>query len=525
MTEITFITSNQTKVVHARYLCKGYNVSILKYKRFFYGVGYHEPQIFDREILLKESFNDAVSRWRKHVSNYGERLFFIEDTSVKIDALSCDGKEVPGVDIKYWMQANDFETLDKALRERGNNRAASVSSHIMLFLTDPLKARLGTSEMYKIFHSTAKGSIVEKELIFDTQLLYPWLDNKSFNKWFVPEGFSSPISTLSIEDADKGDFRKGAFQQMLAFLKDNGQLKESPTPIFDWKLQFDDIYIICGPTCSGKSTIGQYLVNRYGYYHIEASDFMSLRYHETHGTISSVDKHLFAAEVLKVEPLYVVDRVLEYIHSHGIYDKLVITGFRTQSEVESFLNRYHSTRIKCIYLNADENIRYERWIRRKRDVDAYTRDRFVEIDHVQDEMGVRSITAIAAMESLDNSIEGKDLFYNKFAISFRNGMKQVEYPDIKKIVLTEKMPLEKAIMITLAISHQEDETLYLTTTEISKRINELFDQFSKNKNNVSRYFNQAYYLYYEIKKEGRKVKYKISPVGYSEALLFMRNCL
>ena len=41
----------------------------------------------------------------------------------------------------------------------------------------------------------------------------------------------------------------------------------------------------------------------------------------------------------------------------------------------------------------------------------------------------------------------------------------------------------------------------------------------RSKNNVSRYFNQAYYVYYEVKYENRKNRYKISPIGYSEAIL------
>ena len=139
MTDIVFITSNQTKLAHARHLCKGYDVNILHYKKLFYGVGYTEPRLFDRDKLLEESFNDAIERWRKNVSNYREKLFFIEDTSVRIDALSDENNEVPGVDVKYWMQSHNFSQLDAELMKRGNNRNVSVSSHIILFLTNELK--------------------------------------------------------------------------------------------------------------------------------------------------------------------------------------------------------------------------------------------------------------------------------------------------------------------------------------------------------------------------------------------------
>lgn len=498
-------------------------MNILKYDKYFYGVGYQEPRLFDRDTLLKESFDDAARRWKKNISNSEERLFFIEDTSVRIEALCDEDREVPGVDIKYWMQSNSFETLDQSLRDRGNNRTASVSSHIILFLTDSLKKKLGTTEEFIVFHSTTNGRIVEIEQTFETQLLYPWLDNKSFNKWFVPDGFSSPISTLNIEDADTVDFRKGAFQQMMFFLEENGLIDEPQSVVPDWTIPFDDIFLICGPTCSGKTTIGKFLVDRYGYYHIEASDFMSLRYHETLGARSSVDKHQFAAEVLRAEPLFVVDRVLEYINVRGIYDKLVITGFRTKSEVVSFMTRYHSQRVKLIYLNANEEIRYERWMRRKRDTGEFNKDRFKIIDQVQIGMGVREIALLDGIELLDNNRDGLNELYEIFAAKYTRDMKQLDLPDFDKIVEVEKMSLEKAILSSLAISSQEEDTAYFTTTEIAKRINTFFCQFSKNKNNVSRYFNQAFYLYYEIQNEGVKVKYKLSPIGYSEAMLLIRK--
>ena len=136
MTDITFVTSNLTKLAHARYLCRDYQVNILHYKKLFYGVGYEEPRIDDRKQLLTESFKDAVTRWKKNVTERDNRFFFIEDSSVKIDALSEGGNEVPGVDIKYWMVETNFNWLDQELRNKGNNRNCSVTSHVMLFLKE-----------------------------------------------------------------------------------------------------------------------------------------------------------------------------------------------------------------------------------------------------------------------------------------------------------------------------------------------------------------------------------------------------
>src|SRR5258706_10070499 len=110
MFEIVFITSNNEKLAHARYLCRNYDVFISKQKQ--YGIGYNEPRVPEKNKLLEESFKDAYQRWKKSVSNPDEKFFFIEDTSVSILALSTDEVEVPGTDIKYWMKENDFSKVD-----------------------------------------------------------------------------------------------------------------------------------------------------------------------------------------------------------------------------------------------------------------------------------------------------------------------------------------------------------------------------------------------------------------------------
>lgn len=295
MTDITFVTSNQTKLAHARYLCRNYQVNILHYKKFFYGKGYIEPRVDDRTILLSESFKDAVRRWKKYVTERDNRLFFIEDTSVKIDALSDDNNEVPGVNVKFWMKETNFEALDSELRKRGNNRRCSVTSHVMLFLTDDLRKKLKNSEGYILFKSTANGVVTKKEHHIKTQMLYPWLDSKTFNKWFVPEGYDLPVSMLNIKEADAGDFRKGAFEQMLDFLAKNDVIRNRRYIDSQIYLQFYDSFVVTGRTCAGKTTIGKYMVEKYGYYHIEASEFMTQRLLETQGTMSDVDKHEFAS--------------------------------------------------------------------------------------------------------------------------------------------------------------------------------------------------------------------------------------
>ena len=95
--------------------------------------------------------------------------------------------------------------------------------------------------------------------------------------------------------------------------------------------------------------------------------------------------------------------------------------------------------------------------------------------------------------------------------------------DINPITSLHKISLERAILITLAAEFEKNESSYFTTTEISHLINKTFNELKKNKNNVSRYFNQSYYPYYEISKDGNKNKYKLSPTGYSEAIFVLRE--
>ena len=519
MTDIIFVTSNLTKLAHARYLCRNYQVNILHYKELFYGKGYVEPRVDDRTFLLSESFKDAVTRWKKHFSGENGRLFFIEDTSVKIDALSDEKHEIPGVDVKYWMRETNFDKLDKELKKRGNNRRCSVTSHVMLFLTEDLRIRLRNNNDYIDFTSTANGYVTEKEHCIETQMLYPWLDNITFNKWFVPDGCALPVSMLDISEADAGDFRKGAFSEMLALLAENGIIRGRRYIDYQVYLQFYDSFVVCGRTCAGKTTIGQYLVDKYGYYHIEASEFMTQRLLETHGAKSNIDKHKFASEVLKVEPFFVVRRLVDYMHEHGIFDRFVITGFRTRTEVEEFQKLFHGSRVNLVFINSKYEERCKRWIGRHRDVDDYIEERFKAIDDVQEGMGIGKIMQIRGMYILENSIDGLPQFYKEFRKKFMKGLWQepikIKVEKLKALTIS----LEKAILITLAIEYQKNELNSFTTTEIAHLINKYFRAVERNKNNVSRYFNQAFYVYYEVKYENQRNRYKISPIGYSEALL------
>ena len=174
--------------------------------------------------------------------------------------------------------------------------------------------------------------------------------------------------------------------------------------------------------------------------------------------------------------------------------------------------------IKLIYIDAELATRYSRWLNRQRDGVEYTFEKFVQINDLQKGMGLVDIKEMKEAIQYENNQVGLPQFLANFGEKIISVKPTSKVFDFKQITSLQKMPLEKAIFIVLAIEYRKNESVYFTTTEISHLINNTFVDFKKNKNNISRYFNQAYYPYYEIKKETGKNKFKLSPNGYSEAI-------
>lgn len=525
--KLYFITSNRAKLANAKHLCRGEGIDIIPHKKLFYGFGYTEPRIQIREQLLEESIESAIARWKKFVRKKDDTFFFIEDTSVKISALSSELDEVPGVDVKYWMQTMTFAELDAKLKERGNDRSARVMSHVILYIPSRVRQQIGCDKEYIRFQSYTDGQIVAEEHEMQTNILYPWLDNKTFNKWFVPDGEELPMSLLSIEKADQYDFRRGAIEQMVDFLKANKLLKAEVNPISP--RLFTERYLFCGETCAGKSTAGRYMLEKYGLYHIEASDFMGVIYHETCGRDSTINKHEFASKLLAAEPTIIAEQVVQYIMSKGLEDHFVVTGFRNNEEIDLFTKYFAIADENSFYIDASKNIRYERWVLRQRDPNiAYTKDEFARINELQNGMGVCAIRTRKGISILKNNYKKLSTYYKLIdaqAVEIEAASTESVENRIHRIMKVNVLSLEKCILFVLTNEYLKNENEYYTTTQISKMIRKLFPSLrkKKNKNNISRYFNMTFYPYYEISQREGRIVYKLSPLGYSEALLMLRN--
>jgi adenylate kinase family enzyme/inosine/xanthosine triphosphate pyrophosphatase family protein len=513
MTEIVFFTSSAIKLAHARYLCRDYDVQITGFREKTFGANYEEPRIYDRAELIERSYQDALQRWKKSVSSDEQKLFFIEDTSVIIEALSVE-REVPGLDVKYWMAETDFASLDAQLRELGNNRHCKVRSDLVLHLPKDLrKDNQGGS--YRCFTSYSHGSIVDQEHVIATNLMYPWLDNKTFNKWFVPLGYEEPISLLPITKADKHDFRAAAFREMLSFLEHHGQIAKRGTPIIQTQLEAGvPLFVICGPSCAGKTTLAEHLAESYGYYHIEASDFMYLSYYQRHGVGSSVPIGDFAEQALREQPEIVARQVLDNIQTNQPI-AAVITGFRSPLELAWFKNYYGGHQpIVPVFIDADASIRYERSLDRGREAIPDNWERFQRRDAQQAAMGLSDLALSLASDHIKNE-GGRDTFFENFADRYLGDWpfpQNISYNTLSAGVL------EKLILKTLY--EQGEDRDFFTTTEIAHLINRnLPADHQRSKNNISRYFNQRFYPYYEIKLIDGKRKYRLSNTGQGKVKL------
>lgn len=546
MLEIVFLTSNRVKFEHLCYLARGFNIKFLTPPD--YGKPYHEPRIYDRDRLLRESIESANEKlYKKNLEDrldatsslpnfinrekvtrremakiYQEKFFIIEDTSVIVNALS-DKVEVPGVDVKYWMRGMSFGSLDRMLNERGGDRSVRVRSDLVLYI--PEKFRDKSGDVYKVFTGCSNGVVVSEEPSVETNALYPWLDNKTFNKWFVPEGANDVLSNLEIDVATRFDFRAKAFEALNEYLTSKNlvakiQPESSDLVDYQFSLFGENSFIICGPTCSGKSTIAEYLVKKYGYFHIEASDFMHVLYYKRSPKGSPAhDIHDFAKKVLENEPEAVASEVKEFIARFSI-QRYVISGFRSPKELRPFIREINKGFAHLIYLDADQYLRFDRNVKRARPDAVSSMVDFIYRDSLQQSMGLSDFSSLRCSRYFENN-GSISIFHTNFAREFLFNALEVSF--VYDIRSGSELEANLEDCILLALYRVRESTDYFTTTQVASLINQSFKRIksgrgiSTHKDNVSRYFNMNLHPYYRIKAESGKNMYRLSATGASRA--------
>jgi len=527
MLALTFFTSNPTKLAHARYLAEGEPINVLGFRQRTYHAGYEEPRLQSREDLLKASYESAVQQARKARILSPRHFFILEDTSVTIDALSSPTEEIPGLDVKYWMRETTFSSLDASIQAAGGNRRAVVRSDVLLHIPASYRKMWGIGE-YIVFTGEQSGVIVNQERTFTTNVMYPWLDNQTFNKWFEPDGASGPLGSLSIAEANKYDFRRKAFDKLFQFLKER-KLLRAPTPQRRLPLQRDINYIVCGYTCAGKTTASQYLARSFDYLHIEASDFMHLAYYMRHDVPDRISIGDFAEQALIEKPEIAAEAIANYLQA-DVESPCVISGFRSIREIDWLVEKLgeYGKQFRIVFVNASEAARFARMVKRSRSGDVSDMARFRSRDEQQKRMGLDVIASDPRTVVWEND---GDLSEYLKVIENDVGRDPLGEPDLERwlseLSQQGKFKLEEAILIALLTRWADDEKRpCFTTSEIAKIINELLSETSqKHKDNVSRYFNQNFYAYYEVEIDPIKGtrRYRLSNTGYGKALRMLRE--
>lgn len=192
---------------------------------------------------------------------------------------------------------------------------------------------------------------------------------------------------------------------------------------------------------------------------------------------------------------------------------VIITGFRSQAEVDWFCHHYSGQySINVVYVTAHQNVRYSRSIKRCRDNETEEFDTFIRRDLQQASMGLADLETNFSANRIEND-DDLEHYFRSFEACYTNQLQQINrLGNEKRTPFSER--LEDVILIALAEKWQSRE--YFTTTEIAELINQTRIDKPKSKNNISRYFNQTFHPYYEIKLIGRKKKYRLSNTGYGK---------
>ncbi len=405
-----------------------------------------------------------------------------------------------------------------------------MRSDILLHVPKNLRASWQVNDDYLIFVGIQTGQITDTEIKFESNLVYPWLDSGSFNKWFAPIGHAIPFGMLPIAEADRVDFRRKGFEQLFDFLTRRYFLTAGPKQL-ELGLDRKSNLILSGYTCAGKTTASQHLARKFGYLHVEASDFMYLNYYYRHGYRGDISIGDFAEDALAQKPEIAAEKVVEYI-ADNLGSPVIVSGFRSSQEVD-YLKEAMTTlgkSFRVVFVDSDETIRYKRLVSRKRPGDDISSEEFRRRDEQQRRMGLEQIASSRGAALLKNDASLPEYLE---AVDILVGP---DLPDdivvataLAQLVDINEVKLEESILIALLGAWAGEENRpFFSTTQISRMIQTTFvNAPPKHKDNVSRYFNQDFYAYYEISGEHShsKRRYRLSNTGYGMAIRSLRSLL
>lgn len=380
---VFFYTSNADKLLQARLLFMRHGYGLKHFR------GKQEPYDENYELGTEGLLFRAIQQVKEE---FGVRsIFFVEDTSVRIEGLSSD-KDFPGLAIKDWFSQTTFEKLDQQLRGAGNDRRAKVNSDIALYVPT-LRSPL-------LFHGETNGTIADSPPRFEASVQYPWLTPKTFNGWIIPDGHTKRLGEMEFEESLQYDFRAKALTELLRTLEHfNAAINLRPNFYITRKSTNSDqdqlsllpeqsrtIIIAVGARCSGKTTFSDFMAK-----------YETVRVYEASTVLRGIGEEQGIVPTSSEEALDFLSEVGWDAVARKIADYIdkddcplnVVTGLRTPEELLFLKRKFPQSRI--ILIDADPRIRFERHILRARDSSLATMSAFAEEDEKQRKFGTLRI--------------------------------------------------------------------------------------------------------------------------------------
>ena len=500
--EVGFYTSNLAKFLQARAVFEKHGILVRHFRSK--ADPYQEDHTLGTRALLENALQEITRSVGKG------SIFFVEDTSVKIEALSRPGFDFPGLRVKEWFSDTSCEELDAELNKRGDNREAEVRSDIGLHIPGLPRP--------VFFGAATRGVVADSPPAFEESPQHPWLTPHSFNGWFVPMGTSKPLGAMDFEGSLEHDFRAEAFQEVINRLEEYSAVLNLPPSAYSRRPSvatpsvatrtnqgrlFPGSYpllLIVGYTCAGKTTFGEFARKVTPITTVEASSVLRLIASEQ----GIVEENLFdlAVETLGSQGADAVARRI--LEDYDVVTGLVITGLRTIEEVETIRGNFPDA--KVVFVDASERTRFERLVHRARDGSPTTLEGLKELDMKQAQFGLPKVAEHFADLKVVN--EGTLQEYGGQVEAIIRG-KTRDSPGVQEVDRSQYASASNQLLRCLKVLAEKGRPL--TTGEIEAITSQRGQRVRQN--NANKVLKAVPFLSRRLESTSGRLRYQILPSG------------